>query len=443
MIEGRKRILIVDDDADIREVMDMMFRNGGYDTLGAPGGRAAIDALEAGAAVDLIVSDMRMPGVDGKGLQDYLISSGRRIPIVFITAYGTIQDAVDAMKKGAVDFITKPFNKNVMLHVARRMLEPCPGEGRLTRRDGGDLLVYRSKAMSAAMETLRKVSQGRTPVLIIGKSGSGKGMLAKALHGFAPERPFVNVNCAAIPPSLIESELFGYRKGAFTGATANFAGKAMAADGGILFLDEIGDMPLELQPKLLRLLEEKTFDPLGSDRSVSIDARIVCATNRDLRAMVDEGRFRGDLYYRINTITVRVPDLRDRREDILPLVEYFLGKYADEGGLPRKALSEGARDAVLAYDWPGNVRELRNAIERAVLLSCGDVILAEDLLLETPSGVPATRADSPNLISKAERELIGEALAASGGNVTQAARSLGITRDTLRYKIKKYSLRIG
>jgi DNA-binding NtrC family response regulator len=443
VIAETKRIMIVDDDPDIREVLEMLFRNDGYETVAMSNGRAAIESLESAESIDLIVSDMKMPGIDGRGIQDYLIRSGRSVPIVFITAFGTVQDAVDAMKKGAIDFITKPFNKDVMRHVVHRMLSGADRAAPSRPPDRGNPLIHRSASMAAIMETIKKVAASKAPVLIQGKSGSGKEMVASALHSFAPDSPFVKVNCAALPPSLMESELFGYRKGAFTGATANYMGKAKASDGGTLFLDEIGDMPLELQPKLLRLLEEKKFDPLGSNSSVSIDARIVCATNRDLRRLVESGLFREDLYYRINTITIRVPDLSERRDDIMPLARFFVEKYSLENQVAPKLISDEAEKALLSYSWPGNVRELRNAIERAILLSEGPTIGLEDIPLEMSAGGQEENGDSPNRISAAEKRLISEALAESVGNVTLAARKLGITRDMLRYKIKKYSLHIG
>jgi DNA-binding NtrC family response regulator len=440
-----KRILIVDDDGDTRDILTMLFREDGFGVITAENGKAAVEILERDNAIDLIISDMKMPVLGGEGIQEYLVAHAKRIPLLFITAYGTIPDAVRTIKKGAVDYITKPFKKDIIRHVVRRMLETKCGEGRpaprISQRFGEP--VYRSRAMTAIMATVRKISTGSAPVLILGESGTGKEIIARALHALSPERPFVKVNCAAIPGTLIESELFGYRKGAFTGASANFAGKAKAADGGMLFLDEIGDLAIEVQPKLLRLIEEKSFEPLGSATPVNIETRIVCATNRDLKALIKAGTFREDLYYRINTIAITIPPLAARKEDLPPLIDYFLQKSAESNGVRPKAISGAAREALLRYEWPGNVRELRNVIERSVVLSSGDSIEASDLPREI-SGVPATPVSKgKDRLSSSEVKLIEESLALCAGNVTAAAKILGVSRDTLRYRMKKYNIGLG
>src|SRR5271157_1659192 len=376
-----KRILIVDDDKDTRDILTMLFREDGFGVITAENGKTAIDILEQDNAIDLIISDMKMPVLGGKGIQEHLVAHAKRIPLLFITAYGTIPDAVQMIKKGAVDYITKPFKKDIIRHVVRGMLETGGSESRPGPRISQRFIepVYRSRAMTAIMATVRKISTGTAPVLILGESGTGKEIIARAIHALSPEKPFVKVNCAAIPGTLIESELFGYRKGAFTGASANFAGKAVAADGGMLFLDEIGDLAIEVQPKLLRLIEDKSFEPLGSNTAVNIETRIVCSTNRDLKALIRAGTFREDLYYRINTITITIPPLAARKEDIPPLIDYFLRKSADSNCVRPKTISDEAREALSRYEWPGNVRELRNVIERSVILSSGDFIEVSDL----------------------------------------------------------------
>jgi two-component system, NtrC family, response regulator AtoC len=446
-----KKILIVDDDGDTRDILRMLFREDGFDVVTAENGKAAIEALERDDAVDLVISDMKMPVLGGKGIQEYLVARARRIPLLFITAYGTIPDAVQMIKKGAVDYITKPFKKDIIRHVVRRMLETGGGECRpepCAPRPPVEP-VYRSRAMAAILATVRKAAAGSAPVLILGRSGTGKEVIARAMHALSPERPFVKVNCAAIPGTLIESELFGYRKGAFTGASANFAGKAKAADGGILFLDEIGDLAIEVQPKLLRLIEDKSFEPLGSNSPVNIETRIVCATNRDLKALIKVGAFREDLYYRINAITITIPPLAARKEDIPPMIDYFLRKSAEANGGRPKAISDDAREALSRYEWPGNVRELRNVIERSVILSSGDSIEASDLpreILGVPEtiGVPdISAATGEDRLSSSEAKLIEESLALCAGNVTYAAKILGVSRDTLRYRIKKYNIELG
>ena len=439
-----QRILIVDDDKDTRDILTMLFSEDGLDAITAENGRAAIEILERDSTVDLVISDMKMPVLGGKSIQEYLTAHGNRIPLLFITAYGTIPDAVQVIKKGAVDYITKPFKKDIIRHVVRRMLEARATEGQPRTQAWRSLSgpVYRSRAMAQVMDTVRKVSSERAPVLILGDSGTGKEVVARAIHAHAPDQPFVKVNCAAIPGTLLESELFGYRKGAFTGASTNFQGKAKAADGGILFLDEIGDLATEIQPKLLRLIEDRSFEPLGSTTPVNIETRIVCATNRDLKALMETGRFREDLYYRINTITITIPPLAARKEDVPPLIEHFLQKIADRSGARPKTISAPARNALLRYQWPGNIRELQNVIERSVILSAGEAIELTDLPPEivTPSRLDARTKDS---LTSQEVKLIEESLARCDGNVTAAARALGVSRDTLRYRIRKHGIGAG
>ncbi len=440
-----KRILIVDDDNDTRDILTMLFREDGFGVITAENGKAAIEILEHDNTIDLIISDMKMPILGGKGIQEYLVGHLKRIPLLFITAYGTIPDAVQMIRKGAVDYITKPFKKDIIRHVVRRMLESRGSEGRPGPQISKQFIqpVYRSRAMTAIMATVQKISTGSAPVLILGESGTGKEVVARALHAYSPEKPFVKVNCAAIPDTLIESELFGYRKGAFTGASANFAGKAMAADGGMLFLDEIGDLALEVQPKLLRLIEDKSFEPLGSNTPVNIETRIVCSTNRDLKALIKVGTFREDLYYRINTITITIPPLAARKEDIPPMIDYFLQKSADANGVRPKAISDGARDALCQYEWPGNVRELRNVIERSVILAAGESIEVSDLPREIFRVPTIDVVKGEDRLSSSEVKLIEESLRLCAGNVAAAARILGVSRYTLRYRIKKYDIGLG
>jgi DNA-binding NtrC family response regulator len=440
-----KRILIVDDDGDTRDILQMLFNEDGFGVLTAENGKTAIEILEQDNGIDLIISDMKMPVLGGKGIQDYLSAHMKRIPLLFITAYGTIPDAVETIKRGAIDYITKPFKKDIIRHVVRRMIEMKGGEGRPRPQNSSPFHepVYRSPAMKGIMATVRKISNGNAPVLILGRSGTGKEMVARAIHALAPQKPFVKVNCSAIPGTLIESELFGYRKGAFTGASANFAGKAKAADGGTLFLDEIGDLAIEVQPKLLRLIEDKSFEPLGSNALVNIDTRIVCATNRDLKTLIKAGSFREDLYYRINTITLTIPPLAARKEDIPPMIDYFLQKFADANGLQPKTISHAAREALSRYEWPGNVRELRNVIERSVILSSGDSIELSDLPREIFGTSAIHGEEKEDRLSSSEVKLIEESLAMCAGNVTSAARVLGVSRDTLRYRMKKYNIGMG
>jgi two-component system NtrC family response regulator len=305
--------------------------------------------------------------------------------------------------------------------------------------------------MKEIMRTVEKVVTAPSAVLLLGESGTGKEVIARALHAGAVERsrsefsvPFVSINCPAVPDTLIESELFGYRKGAFTGAFQNYSGRIALANNGILFLDEIAEIPLKTQAKLLRFMEDKTFEPLGSAAKVRVDARIVCATNKDLAAMVKAGQFREDLFYRINTITIRIPPLRERTEDILPLAEHFLEQLSASMGKSVLGISPDVRAALRAYAWPGNARELRNIIERAIVLSSGDRLLLDTLPPEMRTvRAPAAPARADNRLEQVERDLLSDALQRHSGNISAAARELGTTRDTLRYRMRKYRLRGG
>ncbi len=471
-----KRILVVDDEANLREILAMLLAEDGYEVVTASDGAKAIELLERTAEPDLIISDLKMPGVDGMGLLTRLRESGRDTPLVMITAYGSIENAVEAMKKGATDFITKPFNKDVIRHVVHTVLktDDLRRENRLLRESCQEQgIVFRSSAMREILATIDKVAPVPSAVLLLGESGTGKEVIARAIHAKAAlaarsdySVPFVSINCPAVPDTLLESELFGYRRGAFTGASQSFTGKLALAENGILFLDEIAEIPLKTQPKLLRFIEEKTFEPLGSTARVRVDARIICATNRDLAAMVRQGLFREDLYYRINTITISIPALRDRPADILPLAEHFLEQFCLSMGKMVRGISRQVRDALLSYPWPGNVRELRNIVERAVVLTSSDILLPDSLPPElrepraegsaraagasSPAAAassPATPASSPepgdNLLEQAERDLLNAALSRNGWNVSAAARELGVTRDTVRYRIRKYGLQAG
>jgi len=443
-----RRILLVDDEENMLTVLEMLFRNSGYETVTARSGRDALDLFSGGDRVDVVVSDLKMPDMDGIELLKELQRRSFAVPFVLITAYGTVEKAVEAMKLGAVDVITKPFTKEIILEAVSRLcrIESLEDENqRLRASMGEETLVYRSEAMAKVAELLRKAGPAPTPVLITGESGTGKEIAARTLHryyagGDGEKKPYVSVNCPAVPESLLESELFGYRKGAFTGAARDRKGKVELASGGTLFFDEIGDLPPPIQPKLLRLLENKTYEPLGSSAVRRVDVRILCATNRDLRLMVREGRFREDLFYRINAITLVIPPLRDRVEDIPVLVEHFVDKYSRELGKSLEKPGNELIDLFVAYPWPGNVRELKNVIERAVVLCTGSSIGTQDLPAELRD--PALSGDrgaaSDDLLAASERRMLKEALEKTGGNVSEAARRLGITRNTMRYRMQKY-----
>jgi DNA-binding NtrC family response regulator len=447
-----KRILVIDDEPNVRTVLTMLLEDDGYEVQTAENGDSGIAVLENGPAVDLVISDLKMPGRDGLAVLKRLREIGQETPLVMITAYGSIEKAVEAMKCGAADFITKPFNKDVIRHVVHQILKSddlrrenellrlsCPTPG----------LIARSPGMREVAGLVEKVASAPSAILILGESGSGKEVVARAIHARAAAAaggdfsvPFVSINCPAVPDTLIESELFGYRKGAFTGASGNIAGKLSQARGGVLFLDEIAEIPLPTQAKLLRFIEEKVYEPLGSTVKTKVDARIICATNKELETLVREGRFREDLFYRINTITLRIPPLRERREDILPLAEHFLAHYSGTLGKRMHGFSEEVRLILGGHPWPGNVRELRNVIERAVVLSTGDTVVEASLPQELVRG-PRTPAAGESRLEQIEKAALIEAMRKNDGNVSSAARELGISRDTLRYRIRKYGLSTG
>ncbi len=443
-----RRILIVDDEQNMCAVLKILLEKQGYSVCTASDGKEAIAMIERGEVVDLVISDLKMPNVDGMGVLSYLKKSKRNIPLVLITAYGTIEAAVEAMKTGAADFITKPFNKDVIRHVIERIfqMENLSEENRHLRgivQKGK--LVFRSEAMRQIMNTVAKIAPVATPVLITGESGSGKGLIAETIHdlGGEADRPFIAINCPTIPETLLESELFGYRRGAFTGADGDFKGKIRLSEGGTLFLDEIADIPLSVQAKLLRVLEEKRFEPLGSNTTIRINNRIICATNHDLKHLVEERRFRKDLYYRINTITIRIPPLCERTGDIIPLAEFFLDHFAGHMRKGISGLSEAVKGALNRYTWPGNVRELRNVVERAVVLSQARQIELSDLPLELQQDGGEPPLPQGNRLETAERGLLKDALTTHRGNVSAAALALGVSRSTLRYRMKKYGIAGG
>jgi DNA-binding NtrC family response regulator len=432
-------------------ILIILLKKNGYSVLTANSGEEAISYLEAGEVIDLIISDLKMPKIDGIGVLNFLKESGRDIPIVLITAFGSIEVAVQAMKKGAADFITKPFNKDVILHIIRRTLhiEKLENENKFLKHvvhEGN--FVYSSRAIFDIMEMVKKIALVNSPVLIMGESGSGKELIAEAIHACSNKSPqsglekaFVRINCPAIPGSLLESELFGYMKGSFTGASRDFKGRIRLAEGGTLFLDEIGELPLEIQPKLLRFLEDKTFEPIGSNTTVKVKTRIICATNRNLKERINRGSFREDLFYRINTITIKLPPLRKRKEDILPIAEYFLKKYSRESNKEELNISPELSQALFDYNWPGNIRELRNVIERAVVLTNNKEIKLDDVPADLRQNNSEKTALVLNKLEDSEKTLLLDALKKSDWNITAAAKELGIKRSTIRYRLEKYNLK--
>lgn len=465
-----KNILIVDDDDNMREAMKetVLRLNINVDT--AENGRKGFE-MATKKVYDLIISDMRMPEIDGLSMFEMLKATGIKTPVCFVTAYGSVTGAVEALKIGAYDYILKPFSPEVIEELIRRTFElsdAAAGEKPQQEQDHNQKgTVYKSAYMEHVFSLAKDVAESEATVLITGESGTGKEVLARFIHensGHA-KGPFVAVNCAAIPENLIESELFGYEKGAFTGAVNKKLGKFETADGGTILLDEIGEIPIHLQAKLLRVLQEKEVERLGALKPSKINTRVLATTNRNLKEMSQEGTFREDLYYRLNVISMELPPLRDRKEDVADLSAFFIKKYSEINKKPVKPLSDDALKALQSYDWPGNVRELEHTIERAVVLSKTNEITSKDLFLhgitiagfkskpeaenivEEKEEVKKTADTSSDesmggavgrTIADVEQELILKTLQDVAGNRTKAAEILGITVRTLRNKLNEY-----
>jgi DNA-binding NtrC family response regulator len=448
-----ERILIADDDDALRESLQLVLSAEGYEVLTAPDGAAALALLET-QTVDIVLCDLRMPGVDGLELLPQL---GRRlpgVPVILMSAYGSADLAVEAMRRGAYDYLAKPFQPAEALLTLRkaRERERLRRANQLLQRDvqravGERPIVAASTAMIQVLELVERAAEFKATVLLQGESGTGKEVLARALHAQSPRRDegFVAINCAAIPEALLESELFGHAKGAFTGADRSRRGLFAEADGGTLFLDEIGELPLPLQAKLLRVLQEEEVRAVGDTKPRRVDVRVIAATARELEAEVAAGRFREDLFYRLDVLRVKVPPLRERREDIPLLVDHFLGRSQESIGKPVRGIDDDALERLVAYDWPGNVRELENVLERAVILARTDRVAISDLPANLTAPPGERRGAGRDLsLRRARRALearmIREALEATGGNRTHAARLLGISHRALLYKLKEHAI---
>ncbi|MGF1511773.1 MAG: sigma-54-dependent transcriptional regulator [Myxococcota bacterium] len=457
------RILVVDDEPNLRKVLSAMLGQQGYEVLSAAHGGEA-QALLAHQGVDVILTDLRMPETDGMELLAHTRRHYPRIPVVVLTAHGTVDTAVHAMKLGAFDYLTKPFDRKELETVIAKAAatsalahqEADPAHSTVAAGRFG--MIGSSEALHHVFRTIEKVANSPTTVLITGESGTGKELIASALHAHSSriDKPFIKINCAAIPKELMESELFGHERGAFTGAVESRPGRFELAHEGTLFLDEIGVIPPEMQVKLLRVIQESEFQRVGGIASTHVDVRLVAATNVDLLAAVQSGRFREDLYYRLNVVSVKLPPLRERLDDIPLLVDHFLEKYRRRLGKEVDDVSTEAMQVLLRHDWPGNIRELENVMERAVLFSENGVITPDEL----PEGLrEASLHDSGSFSSPSsssvgplkkivrqhaesvEKELIVRALAETQGNVTQAARRLEISRKSLQNKMKEFHLR--
>lgn len=445
-----ERILIVDDEKNYLVVLQALLADNGYEMLTAQNGPQAL-ALAAEEEPDLVITDMRMPQMSGLDLIQRLKARFSEMPIIVMTAYGTVENAVEAMKSGATDYISKPFENTELLLTVQKALKMrrLLFQNRLLKEElkGYGEIIGDSKAMRLVYGLIDKVAATRATVLLTGESGTGKELIARAIHARSPraEEPFVAVNCMALTETLLESELFGHEKGAFTGATSRRKGRFEMAHGGTLFLDEVGEMSPALQVKLLRVLQERTFERVGGNQPLSVDVRIVAATNRDLTQAVEAGQFREDLFYRLNVVRIDVPPLSQRREDLPVLVAHFVKKYAAEVGRPAPQVDKQAMELIYSHSWPGNVRELENAIERAVILA-GDVITPGDLPLEIRPDQEAAATELPRDLSlndaleDLERRMIVRALNEAGGVAAHAAEALGLTKSNLAYKLKKYEL---
>jgi two-component system response regulator AtoC len=487
-----KRVLIADDEINIRRVLEAILRRDGYEVVTAANGDEALAGMNRG--ISTVITDLKMPGLDGMGLLKKLTVDFPDVPVVMITAHGSVESAVEAVKLGAFDYVEKPFDQEQIRQIVAKALRTHM----LSRRDarpedvsarGRFRLVGESSAIRQVYQVVDKVADTPSTVLITGESGTGKELVARALHDYSSRSggPFIKINCAAIPKTLMESELFGYEKGAFTGAVGSKPGRFELAHGGSLFLDEIGEIPVEMQVKLLRVLQESEFERVGGIKTIKVDVRLITATNRDLAAEIATGGFRDDLYYRLNVVPIHLPPLRERREDIPLLVDHFITRFNERLKKQISGAEQEAVDRLIAHSWPGNIRELENVIERTLLFSEGPLIRTVDLpgelggtphqamspptateerpaatstssggLPAVPISVPpppavtvppvgeevgslkeAVRAET----ERVERELIQRALDETGGNVTKAARKLQISRKSLQTKMKELGLR--
>ncbi|HWZ30251.1 MAG TPA: sigma-54 dependent transcriptional regulator [Bryobacteraceae bacterium] len=436
----RKAILVIEDEEKLRRTIGLHLASASYDVKAAG---SAEEGIKYAGDVDLVLTDLRLPGMDGLTLLAKLKEQNTQAPVIVMSAFGTVENAVEAMKKGAVDFLPKPFSLDHLSVVVEKALEfsKLRVENRELRAALGEKyqfenIIGRSPAMQEIFATITRVAGTRATVLLAGESGVGKDMIARAIHHHSPrrDRPFVKINCTAIPENLMESELFGYEKGAFTGANVSKPGKFEQADTGTAFLDEIGDVPASIQVKLLRVLQDREFERLGSNKVMHTDVRVVAATNVDLRAALEQGTFREDLYYRLNVVPLNIPPLRERKEDIPYLVQHFAKKFNGE-------ISEGALERLMSYHWPGNVRELENVVERSVLLARGPRVEADDIKIDMTNARPRAAATDDHFLPEGmtldqyEQSIIREALKRANGNKSQAARLLGLTRNALRYRL--------
>jgi DNA-binding NtrC family response regulator len=449
----KAKILVVDDEKDICRALEFLLRSDGYTVTVSHSGEDALEKLKK-EHFDVVLTDLKMDKVDGIAVLEKAKELSSDTAVVVMTAFASVESAVETMKKGASDYIVKPFLNEEIKITIRRVLEQkrlveenIALRQQLSQHLGCKEFVANSEGMLQVVDTLEKVIPTKSNILILGESGTGKGLVAEMVHCNSPRRdkPFISINCSAIPEGLLESELFGYKKGAFTGAVSDKAGLITMADQGTLFLDEIGDMPPKLQAKLLKVLESSEVTPLGDTRSRLVDVRLVTATNQDLEQRIAEKTFREDLYYRLNVIEIRIPPLRERKEDILMLVDHFVKRYAEEHKRTVRGCDSEAMMVLMKYAWPGNVRELRNVIERAIVLCQGAVITPAELpeKLKKDGGAPPGLQESSSLklsLSEYEKTLILNVYHAQNRNKEETARVLGVDLATLYRKLKKYGI---
>ena len=457
MPDSAKHVLLVEDEAPLREAVAERLADAGYDVVQAESGEQALNEL-AEFAFDILITDLRLPGIDGTRVIDAAVERYPDIIAIVVTGYGTVRDAVEIIKRGATDFVTKPFQFDELMHALDTALEKrrlksenAYLRAQLQERYRFEGIVGRGRAMRDLFHLLETVAATASTILITGETGTGKEVVARAIHHGSPRRGqrFVALNCSAIPETLLEAELFGHVRGAFTGAIGTRQGRLEQAHRGTLFLDEVGTMSMALQMKLLRVLQQREFERVGDTGTIKVDVRVIAATNADLARMVSDGTFREDLFYRLNVIPVRLPPLRDRKEDIPLLVQHFLQKYCAEANRPAMSVSQAAMRALMAYAWPGNIRQLENAVERAVALSGGRTqIEASDLPPEIQQAFEPSPAvaglpfpdeglDFERFIGDIEREMIRRSLERTNGNKGAAARLLNLKRTTLVEKLKR------
>ena len=443
-------ILIVDDERNTREGLQRALQDR-YNVLLAEDSQKAVQTLES-TPVDVMLTDLRMPGVDGMGLLRRAMSLTNPPVCIMMTAYGSIENAVQAMQAGAYHYVTKPVNLDELELVIQRALnsrrievENVNLHEQIDRRYGLENIIGESPAMRQLFETVQQVAPSRATVLITGETGTGKELIAKAIHNLSPRKngAFIAVHAAALPSTLLESELFGHEKGAFTGAVERRIGRFELADGGTLFLDEVSELEPSIQVKLLRVLEERAFERVGGAKTLQVDVRLVAATNKDLKKLVSEGKFRDDLFYRLSVVTIDLPPLRERRDDIPLLVKAFLDEFGRENSKQVRELTPEALNVLLAYDWPGNVRELRNAIEQMVVLARAERLTVRDMPAAIRGSADLTKINvvrAGMTVEEAERQLIVQALTETNSNRTKAAQKIGISRRTLHRKLKEFGL---